>query len=72
MYLIMGILHKTLFVCNFSYWIHSQSTAVNLVSLDQDTLQCSERFQPTSTGIYQLDYYLMSDSVTTETKSKSI
>lgn len=50
----------------------SQSTAVNLESLEQDTLQCSERFQPTSTGTYQLDFYLMSDSVTTVTKSKSI
>ena len=50
----------------------SQSTAVNLESLEQDTLQCSERFQPTSTGTYQLDFYLMSDSVTTATKSKSI
>ena len=50
----------------------SQSTAINLESLEQDTLQCNERFQPTSTGIYQLDYYLMSDSVTTVTKSKSI
>jgi hypothetical protein len=50
----------------------SQSTAVNLESLQQDTLQCSERFQPTSTGTYQLDFYLMSDSVTTVTKSKSI
>ena len=50
----------------------SQSTAVNLESLEQDTLQCSERFQPTSTGTYQLDFYLMSDSVTTITKSKSI
>jgi hypothetical protein len=50
----------------------SQSTAVNLESLQQDTLQCSERFQPTSTGTYQLDFYLMSDSVTTATKSKSI
>ena len=49
----------------------SQST-VNLESLEQDTLQCSERFQPTSTGTYQLDFYLMSDSVTTATKSKSI
>ena len=50
----------------------SQSTAVNLESLEQDTLQCNERFQPTSTGTYQLDFYLMSDSVTTVTKSKSI
>ena len=50
----------------------SQSTAINLESLEQDTLQCSERFQPTSTGTYQLDFYLMSDSVTTATKSKSI
>ena len=50
----------------------SQSTAVNLESLQQDTLQCNERFQPTSTGTYQLDFYLMSDSVTTVTKSKSI
>tara|TARA_B100001057_G_scaffold500508_1_gene615973 strand:- start:1616 stop:3433 length:1818 start_codon:yes stop_codon:yes gene_type:complete len=50
----------------------SQSTAINLESLGQDTLQCNERFQPTSTGTYQLDYYLMSDSVTTVTKSKSI
>ena len=50
----------------------SQSTGVNLESLEQDTLQCSERFQPTSTGTYQLDFYLMSDSVTTATKSKSI
>ena len=36
----------------------SQSTAVNLESLEQDTLQCSERFQPTSTGTYQLDFIL--------------
>ena len=50
----------------------SQSTAVNLESLQQDTLQCNDRFQPTSTGTYQLDFYLMSDSVTTVTKSKSI
>ena len=50
----------------------SQSTAVNLESLEQDTLQCNERFLPTSTGTYQLDFYLMSDSVTTVTKSKSI
>ena len=50
----------------------SQSTAVNLESLQQDTLQCNDRFQPTSTGTYQLDFYLMSDSVTTITKSKSI
>jgi hypothetical protein len=50
----------------------SQSIAVNLESLQQDTLQCSERFQPTSTGTYELDFYLMSDSVTTVTKSKSI
>ena len=51
---------------------NSQSTAVNLESLEQDTLQCNERFQPTSIGTYQLDFYLMSDSVTTNTKSKSI
>ena len=50
----------------------SQSTAVNLESLQQDTLLCNDRFQPTSTGTYQLDFYLMSDSVTTVTKSKSI
>ncbi|MDC3104088.1 hypothetical protein OA345_01505, partial [Flavobacteriales bacterium] len=50
----------------------SQSTAVNLEQFVQDTLYCNENFQPTSTGVYQLDYYLQSDNVTTNTVSKSI